>query len=965
MDKIGSYRYAHAEGHTDICYSENSKYIVTCGCEGDVRIWEGVNDADQKDTCVGERAWSIAQKGNSLYVGTDTNIVQAYTFPDMELDGIITRFTAPVTQIDISPDGRTLVAGSCDMEIRLVDLTTMDCKVFAGHKAPVLSVCVDPKLEYIVSSSCDATVKVWCVETKKVLKEWSAEIPKCNAFESSKSLCRIHFSRDGNLLAIPLGETVRIYERKSWDEMKSLSPSTKVSVVKFSPNSRLLAAGTDAGDIVVWDLTTERELVPYNKSTNIGQENHSVSGIAWKKDCSSLVFCNVAGQLAELVVPLAEEAEFNEQQHSMDDVIADEGDIPLGVPQFDDDDDEDDENVISLGKLKSEAGFGEDGEYLGEKKERTDDNLGTDEESQSSFPSHSNQVPEIKQQPAFQPSSTPLHLQQRFMVWNSTGIVRHFNTEDMNDIDIEFHDTSLHHNFRMNNIAGHTMGALTPQALILACPTNETFPSKLTCVLLGGRDSQREWDISMMDGEEPIGVTGGNGWIAVATNLSHIRIMTIDGTQTDVTSIHGKFVAMNGSGSLLAVVFHSPAGGLWYTEYRCQEMLLTAQVAVAPLPLSPGDCVLRWIGYTDEGSLATYDSAGVLRIQYGDVWRPVSHLDNECKSKFDHYFVVGISELYQTVRCILCKGTYYPHVIPKPLISEVKWKFPLCEMDAEKNRLEEEYVRSRLTVPHLSTENNEDSRKALEKVVSITAMKLFALACRSNLDRRAISLCEIMPSLDVINLASKYAVKIGQHNLATKVTDIAQKFVAKVESNLLSKNHDVMLVSKEMSSKKYVPNENHSQDMFEDSPKGTPSERKRKEKESSPKPIKIVRGGNPFKKNTEVSSLQNGVTSNSEDSNSNKGNFMTWFAENKEKLEEEFPLLKESELVIAAMKKYKLTSSNNSLISNDTQESEPSPAGESNESKKRKARRSDDENNSKKKPNSLSKLKSFSFKPRT
>lgn len=40
-----------------------------------------------------------------------------------------------------------------DMEIRLVDLTTMDCKVFAGHKAPVLSVCVDPKLEYIVSYS--------------------------------------------------------------------------------------------------------------------------------------------------------------------------------------------------------------------------------------------------------------------------------------------------------------------------------------------------------------------------------------------------------------------------------------------------------------------------------------------------------------------------------------------------------------------------------------------------------------------------------------------------------------------------------------------------------------------------------------------------------------------------------------------------------------------------------------------
>lgn len=45
-------------------------------------------------------------------MATDKNIVQAYTFPDLELDGIITRFTAPVTQIDISPDEKKIAAGS-------------------------------------------------------------------------------------------------------------------------------------------------------------------------------------------------------------------------------------------------------------------------------------------------------------------------------------------------------------------------------------------------------------------------------------------------------------------------------------------------------------------------------------------------------------------------------------------------------------------------------------------------------------------------------------------------------------------------------------------------------------------------------------------------------------------------------------------------------------------------------------
>lgn len=46
------------------------------------------------------------------YVGTDNNNVQAYTFPGSERDGIISRFTAAVTHIAISNDGKRIVAGS-------------------------------------------------------------------------------------------------------------------------------------------------------------------------------------------------------------------------------------------------------------------------------------------------------------------------------------------------------------------------------------------------------------------------------------------------------------------------------------------------------------------------------------------------------------------------------------------------------------------------------------------------------------------------------------------------------------------------------------------------------------------------------------------------------------------------------------------------------------------------------------
>lgn len=80
-------RYAHAEhDHTDLCYSEDgrfvlkyftcllssiiyhfkvlfiNRYIITCGGDGDIRIWTGIDDDDPKAVCVGEKAFCVEQK---------------------------------------------------------------------------------------------------------------------------------------------------------------------------------------------------------------------------------------------------------------------------------------------------------------------------------------------------------------------------------------------------------------------------------------------------------------------------------------------------------------------------------------------------------------------------------------------------------------------------------------------------------------------------------------------------------------------------------------------------------------------------------------------------------------------------------------------------------------------------------------------------------------------------------------
>lgn len=47
-----------------------------------------------------------------------------------------------------------------------------------------------------------------------------------------------------------------------------------------------------------------------------------------------------------------------------------------------------------------------------------------------------------------------------------------------------------------------------------------------------------------------------------------------------------------------------------------------------------------------------------------------------------------MSERERNMRCILCKGSYYPPTIPLPIITEVSFSAPLCEPESEKTKEE-------------------------------------------------------------------------------------------------------------------------------------------------------------------------------------------------------------------------------------------------------------------------------------
>jgi WD40 repeat protein len=135
-------RYAHEPGHTDVCFSSDGSKFITCGADGDIRVWSTQEGEDPTHNCVGDWALSVRQKGANLYVATSSNDVQILTFPEGERNGVLDRFVAPINQITVStclpcgatgqrrdrslprptwlPDGRSWVNSSSMSELGIV-----------------------------------------------------------------------------------------------------------------------------------------------------------------------------------------------------------------------------------------------------------------------------------------------------------------------------------------------------------------------------------------------------------------------------------------------------------------------------------------------------------------------------------------------------------------------------------------------------------------------------------------------------------------------------------------------------------------------------------------------------------------------------------------------------------------------------------------------------------------------------
>nr|XP_020480838.1 WD repeat and HMG-box DNA-binding protein 1 isoform X2 [Monopterus albus] len=808
-------RYGHSEGHTEVCFDDTGEFIVTCGSDGDVRIWKGLDDDDPKFITVGEKAYSLALKNGKLVTASSNNTVQIHTFPDGDPDGILTRFTASATHVTFNSSSSRVAAGSSDFMVKVVEVSdSSQQKTLRGHEAPVLSVTFDPKDDFLASASCDGSVVVWNIEEQTQVISWPL-LQKTNDVSNAKSLCRLSWQPGlAKYLAVPVDTKVHLYKRGSWEQVSTLSDdllTQPINVVAWSPCGQFLAAGSVGGLLTMWDV---------NSKLCVERQKHekgfTVCCLAWHPSGSQIAYTDTEGCLGLLdglststSVPNTVKAPATKPAKDYDDLfdnddddrLMDEGlsdtNSPVKKPAAGDDDDDDfmpvtgrvrnrgaildDENSLDTGSLKlGQEKFGDD-----------DDDAGSAVVPAAAplpfRPIYEGPLPTPPQK-AFQPGSTPAHLMHRFMMWNSVGIVRSYNDEQDNAIDVEFHDTAVHHAMHLTNSLGHTMADISQEAVLLACPSTDELASKLQCLHFSSWDTNKEWMVDLPRGEDAKALCLGQGWMAVATSTLMLRLFSIGGLQREIVSLPGPVVCLAGHGQQLLIVYHRATGfdgeqslGVQLLQFgRRKKQIINGE----PLPLSQKS-YLSWLGFTAEGTPCYVDSDGVVRMlkrslgkNLGNRWTPVCNTRETCKSKSDHYWVVGVHENPQQLRCIPCKGSRYPPTLPRPAVAILPFKLPLCQTATEKGQMEEQFWRSVLFYNHYSFlsssgyEIDEDGQRQSQKEQQELLMKMFALSCKLEREFRCVELAELMTQ-NVVTLAIRYASRSRRLALAQRLSEIA------------------------------------------------------------------------------------------------------------------------------------------------------------------------------------------------
>lgn len=245
-------------GHTgrvfSVAFSSDGRLLASAGQNNEVKLWDLTTQQEIK-SFKHNGDWAIFFLANDQRLATNNGEVW-----DIESGEIVYAANSNRRQVTFSPDGRWMALAPSNLPIELWNTATWQIeRTLNKHSDAVIGMAFSADSTLLATGSAlgpddiaDISIKLWNVLDGRELFTLKGH---------SEDIHAVAFSPDGSLLASGgIDPTVKIWDVKSGQLIRSLHSGEGIMDVIFSPDGTLMASAGSDGNVKLWDVASGKQL---------------------------------------------------------------------------------------------------------------------------------------------------------------------------------------------------------------------------------------------------------------------------------------------------------------------------------------------------------------------------------------------------------------------------------------------------------------------------------------------------------------------------------------------------------------------------------------------------------------------------------------------------------------------------------------------------------------------------------
>ncbi|KAH9484953.1 Minichromosome loss protein 1 [Psilocybe cubensis] len=782
----------HGQGRTVLAFSQDGEYTFTGGGDVVVSIWKTDEGKEGEPSFAMDGDYPItalAAADDCWLAGDSEGIVRRYTKNSNQVVGLLMTVTLPVRCLAFDPNGRKVAITHDDKWVRLLDIedTTVTVDLKEGYTSGVRSATWHPSGSLLSTCTHDGKIVIWNMSSDKPKLEKIIEgiIPVVKDTDSPEFMHDVsviwHTSGEYFFVATKGHEIVSI-SRSDWTKTATFSDSNAIGTVNalaLSPNGVYLASASGS-KVNIWSTQTRR-LIASEKA----HPESTICQLLFSPRKNLIAWTDTDGKFNRWARPIPSgmpdpirssistkgSATISVKPHTGLDLFGDdtqEDSIAVDKEGADDDVDLDDDMAdIDDGWIVDDL----DGAHA-----PTADAEGSSKEKKVM-----RMVNITEAQEAFQPGSTPMENRKRYLAYNMIGVIDVTDQDTHNIVNVEFHDRSQRSGYYITDNYKYDLGYLGERGAVFACPPDGDHRAEVLFKPYGNTKAN-DWTYKLSKkGVKCLGIAAGAlpyssrntpenelegfGHVVVATSENDLTFLSGTGRERRIMALGGEFVTMVASAEWVFVVHRAGSTtfdgsqNLSYSIINFEDFSVR-QRDVLPIPKKH---TLKWVGITDQGAPAIFDSTGYVhiltkyRIPHHASWARVMDTNTleRRQGKDESYWPVGIAE--NNLMCLILKGRQEYPSFPRPLIQDLPMQMPFRQSTAQEESIEREMLRVELELDSLDEELTTNDIVSREKAMDKELIMLIQAACKAGNVPRAIELTKLLHHTGVLDAAMQVA----------------------------------------------------------------------------------------------------------------------------------------------------------------------------------------------------------------